>query len=64
MEQKNGSQKCPKEFRRQEEQKKNFFEKLKYKFQIIKLQYISISNFDIIRFYTHTIEKSIKNENL
>jgi hypothetical protein len=44
--------------------KKNFLKKLKYKFQIIKLQYISISNFDIIRFYTHTIEKSIKNENL
>lgn len=44
--------------------KKNFFEKLKYKFQIIKLQYISISNFDIIRFDTYTIEKSIKNKNL
>lgn len=48
MEQKNASQKCPKEIRRQEEQKKKFLEKLKYKFQIIKFQYISTSNFDII----------------
>ena len=28
--------------------KKKFLEKLKYKFQIIKFQYISTSNFDII----------------
>lgn len=38
---------CPKEFSSKEEQQQNYFEELKYKFQIIKFQYIGISNFDI-----------------